>query len=76
MNVKVKVGYMQTVFYSKEIEMEYSEYLRLGEVLNGSGKEYRDAQADLFQRCNFDRLTDLSDSSDPELEDFEQVTAE
>lgn len=75
MNVKVKVDYYQTIFYSKMIDMEYSEYLRLGEVLNGpGGKEYRDAQADLFQRCNFSRLTDMADSSDPELDGFEQIT--
>lgn len=75
MNVKVKVSYMQTITYEKLIDMEYSEYLRLGEVLNGpGGKTYRDAEADLFQRCSFSRLTDCSDSSDPELDGFDQIT--
>lgn len=63
------------MYYEKLIDMEYSEYLRLGETLNGpGGKEYRDAQADLFQRCSFNRLTDLSHAGDPELDGFEQIT--
>lgn len=74
MKVKVKATFRQLVTYSKEFEMEYTDYLRHGEAISTTtGRKYQEAEAALFNRCDFDPEVDTVSHSDPELDDFQQI---
>jgi hypothetical protein len=69
--VTVKASFRQVVTYSKTFEMEQSEYLQWDYKLNEScGREARQVEDELFHRMQVDVTRDVSDSNDPELDDF------
>lgn len=72
--VWVRASFRQVVTYTKTVEMPYSRYLTLGEQLDvRRGREYDNTVQDLFTEMRIDVNSDVSDSNDPELDDFEQV---